>query len=281
MRDKNHNKINKLIIKKNRILYFFVVIIVFVSCNRSETAIDILNKTINTIDTIESVYYKQDMSRTNPRNTNDTIQRYREMYFKRLVTDSIVGVKGHWYMYVNDKENVIFEDIYDGNKLIRKNNRDSTAIIYDLVNYPEFKRKHFWSHNTLYGMQYEFKNVLANFDTYSLDRLNDTIVNNRHCYQIAIGLTNKISMPGFATEIEDKKGSISVTCYFIDKMTYYPTGMKGESYSIENPGQKMFINQKYYDIKFNLKIDEHEQFNTSIATISGFKIREMKPSPNN
>ncbi len=93
------------------------------------------------------------MSRTNPRDINDTIFRYREMYFKRLITDSIVGVKGRWKMYINDKENVIYEDIYDGNRLIRKNNGDSAARIYDLVKYPDSKKDHFWSHNTLYGMQ--------------------------------------------------------------------------------------------------------------------------------
>ena len=248
-----------------------------VSCIKKETASELLKTTINTIDTIETIYYKQDMARTNPRNINDTIVRFREMYFKRLIADSIVGVKGHWYMYVNDKENVIYEDIYDGTTLIRKNNRDSAMMIYDLTKYPEFKRKHFWGHNTLYGMQYEFKNVLDNSDSYSLYRLNDTIVNNQSCYQIIIGLTNKISMPGFASRLEDKRGSISKTYYFIDKETYYPIGMKGESYSIENPEQKMFIDQKYYDIKFNLEIDEGEQFNTSNTTISGFTIREMKP----
>ena len=91
--------------KKNSVLYFLTVLIVLTSCNEKETALEILQKTMNTIDTIETIYYKQDMSRSNPRNINDSIFRYREMYFKRLITDSIVGVKGHWYMYVNDKEN--------------------------------------------------------------------------------------------------------------------------------------------------------------------------------
>lgn len=89
-----------------------VAMIVFVSCKKSETSIDIMTKTIHTIDTIGTIYYKQDMSRTNPQNTSETIKRYREMYFAKLISDSIVGVKGHWYMYVNDKENVIYEDIY-------------------------------------------------------------------------------------------------------------------------------------------------------------------------
>lgn len=263
--------------ERKRFFLMLIALIALFSCNKSETTIDILSKTINTIDTIETIYYKQDMSRTNPRNLGDTIQRYREMYFKRLISDSIVGVKGHWYMYVNDKENVIFEDIYDGNKLIRKNNRDSAAMVYDLIKYPEFKSKHFWGHNTLYSMQFEFKNVLANTDSYTLERLNDTIVNNQSCYQVVIGLDDKVSMPGFASKLEDKKGNISRSYYFIDKLTYYPIRMKGESYSIDNPKQKIFIDQKYYDLKYNFKLDEYKQFNTSDEIVSGYKIREMKP----
>lgn len=259
------------------IICFLTSLIILNSCNEKETASEILQKTVNAIDTIETVYFKQDMSRTNPQNINETIFRYREMYFKRLITDSIVGVKGHWYMYVNDKENVIFEDIYDGNILIRKNNRDSTAMIYDLVKYPDFKNNHFWSHNTLYGMQYEFKYILDNMDSYSLERLNDTIIDSKECYQISVKLENKMTMPGFATKLEDNEGSISKTLYFIDKQTYYPIRIKGENYSIENPEQKVLIDQKYYDIKFNLTIDEDVQFNTSDESITGFEKKEVKP----
>ena len=255
-----------------------ILLITLNACNKKETASEILQKSINSIDTIETIYYKQDMLRSNPQNINDTIFRFREMYFKRLITDSIVGVKGHWYMYVNDKENVIYEDIYDGNKLIRKNNRDSIARIYDLVKFPAFKKTHFWSHNTLYGMQYEFKYILNNTDLYSIERLNDTIINGKDSYQIIVKLENKMTMPGFATDLEDDEGSISKTLYFIDKEIYYPRIIKGESYSIDNPEQKVFIEQKYYNIKFNHSINEHVQFNTTNESIKGFKKIEMKPN---
>jgi len=264
-------------VKKNSILYFLTVLIVLTSCNEKETASEILQKTMNTIDTIETIYYKQDMSRSNPQNINDSIFRYREIYFKRLITDSIVGVKGHWYMYVNDKENVIYEDIYDGNRLIRKNNQDSVARVYDLIKYPEFKRKHFWSHNTLYGMQYEFQYILDNTDSYSMEILNDTIIDSKDCNQIKVTLENKITMPGFATELENNVGSISKTLYFIDKETHYPIRIKGENYSKDNHEQKVFIDQRYYDIEFNLTIDEYVRFNTSNESITGFEIEEIKP----
>ena len=265
--------------KSNRFTFLGLSIILFIlsSCNKKETASEILQKTIKTIDTIETIYYKQDMLRSNPRDMNDTIFRYREMYFKRLITDSIVGVKGRWKMYINDKENVIYEDIYDGNRLIRKNNRDSAARIYDLVKFPDFKKKHFWSHNTLYGMQFEFKYFLKNTDSYSIDRLNDSIIDSKDCYQVLVRLENKMSMPGFAIELENDEGSISETTYFIDKQTNYPISIKGESFSTENPNQKIFISQRYYDIEFNIPIDDSLLFNTSSASIAGFEIVEMKP----
>lgn len=264
--------------KGNRILLILMVaMIVFVSCQKSETAIDIMTKTINTIDTIRTIYYKQDMSRTNPRNTSETIKRYREMYFTRLISDSIVGVKGHWYMYVNDKENVIYEDVYDGDRLIRKSNRDSVARIFDLVKYPDFRKNLRWGHNTLYGMQYEFKYFLNNLDSYTIDRLNDTILNEKNCFQILVGLEDKISMPSFGARLEDKQGNISKTLYFIDKETYYPIQMRGESYSKDTPNQSFFIEQRYYDIKFNLIINENIQFNTTDKSIVGFEKKEMKP----
>jgi len=265
--------------KNNRIIYsgLLIVLIVSISCNKKETASEILQKTINAINTIETIYYKQDMERTNPRNINDTIIRYREMYFKRLISDSIVGVKGHWYMYINDKENVIYEDIFDGNRLIRKNNRDSVARIYDLVKYPDFKRKHFWSHNTPYGMQYEFKYMLNNRDFYTIERLSDTVVDGKNCYRIGIQLKDKMTMPGFEIKLEDNKGSVSSTIYCIDKKTYYPIRMRGEFYSIDNQESKAFIDQRYYDIKFNLAIDEDVQFNTTDKSITGFDITDMRP----
>ena len=52
--------------------------------------------------------------------------------------------------------------------------------------------------------------------------------------------------------------------------------MKGENYTAENPEQKMFIDQKYYDIGFNLKIDDDIRFNTSNKSIVGFEKIEMK-----
>jgi hypothetical protein len=262
---------------KTTIPHFILIIIFLYSCENSETAVEIIEKTIKKIDTIESIYFKQEMSRTNPQDIHDTIFRFREMYFKRLGNDSIVGVKGHWYMYVNDRINVVFEDIYDGKRLIRKNNRDSSAMVYDLVKYPEFKRQPFWGHNTLYGMQYQLKHILENSDVYTIERLRDTILINKLCFQVSVRLENKTSMPSFAVELSDSPGNISNSLFFIDKETYYPAGIKGENYTVDSPEKRYFIYQKYFDIDFNPSLNEDTLFNTSIEAIKGYRIAEIKP----
>lgn len=263
--------------KVNHITYTIVLLALLSSCSREETAPEILINTINAIDTIETICYKQDMTRSNPRDPDDTIFSYREMYFQRLVTDSIVGVKGHWYMYDNTKREVIYEDIYDGCRLIRRNNKDSLARIYDLQEFPEFKSRHFWSHKTPYGMQFEFKYILGKPGPYTIDRLHDTIIDKRACYQVCIRLEDNFSMPGFAIRPEYSEGSISYTTYYVDMETYYPIGMKGVSYSVQNPGEKSFIEQRYYDINFNTWIDEQAMFDTSEESVTGFEILEIKP----
>ena len=81
-----------------KLIFFSCVLNILASghlMGQVNTAQDILQRAISTIDTIETIYFKQEMVRTNPRNLNDTIHNFREMYFKRLISDSIVGVKGH------------------------------------------------------------------------------------------------------------------------------------------------------------------------------------------
>ncbi|MEZ5148023.1 MAG: hypothetical protein R2759_13425 [Bacteroidales bacterium] len=53
--------------------------------------------------------------------------------------------------------------------------------------------------------------------------------------------------------------------------------MKGVFYSTDHPEQKIFIDQTYYDIKFNLNINEEEQFNTSDESVEGYEKIEMEP----
>uniref|UniRef100_UPI003216DF8F hypothetical protein n=1 Tax=uncultured Draconibacterium sp. TaxID=1573823 RepID=UPI003216DF8F len=260
------------------IICFIATLIEFNSCKERETVLEVLQKTINTIDTIETIYYKQNVVRTNPRKLDDTIYTYREMYFHRLTSDSVVGVKGHWYFYNNDKTKITFEDIYDSDKLIRKNNQDSTAVRYDLIKYPEFKQTHFWGHNTPYAMQYIFKQILQDIHSYKIERLNDTILNNTDCYQIIISTENKgSSLPGFKYKLIDIENNGSVILLNIAKSDYYPIRVRMEDYKIDNPKKRFFIDQLYFDLKFNFKIDDKKQFNTSDQILNGFKTIDKIP----
>lgn len=263
--------------KINISLLLFAIILIITSCKLVETPTKVIQKTIDNIDTLETVYYKQSMLRTNPRNLDETISRYREIYFQKLSTDSIVGTKGHWYMYIDDKENVIYEDIYDGNRLIRKNNRDSIATVYDLIKYPEIKENHFWSHNTPFSMQYMLKYVLKNTEYYKIEKLNDTIIQGTDCYQIKILVENKETMPGYETELIDSEGSVSTTFLYINKLNYFTLGVRFETYSTDNPENIYFTDQTYYDLKFNFDMDTVKLFNTSVNILDGYDIEEIKP----
>jgi hypothetical protein len=54
--------------------------------------------------------------------------------------------------------------------------------------------------------------------------------------------------------------------------------MKGVRYSANSPGLRMFIDQKYYDIKFNLKLDDAVYFDNSEESLKGFEIKKMRPT---
>ncbi len=84
-------------------------------------------------------------------------------------------------------------------------------------------------------------------------------------------------MPGFAIRLEDSEGSISTSLLFINKTTYYPIRIVTENYSKESPEQKFFVDQTYYDLKFNINMDERVRFNTSDEVLTGFITNEIKP----
>lgn len=248
-----------------------------VACSAPKGAPDIIQRTIDSIDSIQSAHYKQITIRTNPQNPLETITRFREIYFERLMEDSIVGVKGHWFMYVDDTVNVVFEDIYDGTRIVRKNNRDSIARIYDFEKYPRFREQHFWGHNTPYSLQYELKYMLENEEEYNLTQLSDTVVSGSPCYQIHWRLEGKSSMPGFMTKLENHDGWISETTMIVDKATMYPCRIKSMGYMMDKPEQVMIFDQTYYSIDFNKAIDASPCFSTSLESLSGYEIREMQP----
>lgn len=263
--------------KKPLLLVLLAVVLLFNLCTIDNSAERIILKVTQNIDTINNVYYKQNMVRTNPNNINQKISRYREMFFERLIPDSIVGVKGRWYFYDSSGTKVLYEDIYDGKVLIRKNNVDSLIKKYDLVKYPKFKEKHFWSHNTPFSLRYMLLSALKDKRHFKISKLQDTVLNNVDCFTVKIVLTDKTTMPGFQTYLEDSRGSVSITMLYIDKRNYYPLRVFNEFYSLDDPDTRIFIDQTYFDIEFNSSIIDSSLFNTSDKILTEFIIDHKKP----
>ena len=133
-----------------KILFIIILnIFVFALCKKEHDPVRIIQKTINSIDTISSISYNQHLVRTNPQNTDEIIERDRRFIYQKLPDDSITGAKAHIYYYSEGV--IVFEDIYDRNFLMRKNHFDSTVRFYDLLKYPEIKKSNrFWRKNTPY-----------------------------------------------------------------------------------------------------------------------------------
>ena len=53
--------------------------------------------------------------------------------------------------------------------------------------------------------------------------------------------------------------------------------MRMENYSVDSPEQIFFTDQTYYDLKFNIKLDTINEFNTSDEILIGYEINEIKP----
>lgn len=94
---------------------------------------------------------------------------------------------------------------------------------------------------------------------------------------ITIKLEDYTTMPGFAIKLQESKGSLSSTSYFISKKNLYPIGINAEFSSKESPNQKVVFKQSYYDIGININLDKDELFNTSESSISQYKITQITP----
>jgi hypothetical protein len=262
--------------QKIKLWIFLSALLIVTSCSSKQSAQHILQTSIASCDTLRSISYQQLMARTNPQTALDTIFRYREMYFERLQADSLVGVKGHWYMYVDDKETVVYEDIYDGNTLLRINHRDSLLRLYKLLKYPVFKEQHFWGHQTPFSLQYEMRFMLKHAEAYTCRRMNDTLIDGTACFQVQVFLHDYTSMPGFAAKLEPAEGHISEFLFVIDQQNYLPVRMKTVTYSTEQPDQKVFLDQHYRGLRYNFAADSGS-FNTTTDRFKGYSITEMIP----
>ncbi|MCK4661826.1 MAG: hypothetical protein KAT68_03090 [Bacteroidales bacterium] len=258
---------------KHRQIYLYFLIMFFTSCNQNIDPINVVQKTISSIDTINTIYYQQTLIRGNTENTNNVIPKERAFYYERLKSDSIIGAKAHIYFY--DSNYVFHEDIYDGDRLIRKHNVDSSAVIFDLIKYPDLRKKPFWGKTTPYTMQYMLKYALENIEYYILKLENDTIINGVNCYYLRTILEKKALMPGF-NKITVDTNRVETMVLFIDKLNYYPQKMRLETYFFDSPDNIYFTDHHFYNIKFNPELND-SLFITSDEVVKGFKINEIKP----
>ena len=256
-----------------RFIYFCFLLLLFVSCKQEKDPIEIIKNTISSIDTIITINYRQTQLRGNTKNIENIAQKERIFYYERLKTDSIIGAKAHIYFF--DSTYIFHEDIYDGNKLIRKHNRDSSVRVYDLIKYPELLKKPFWGKTTPYVIQYMLNYAIENKDSYTFEFGKDTIVNEINCYYLKTILREKALMPGFYTfEIDTNR--VETMILFIDKFSYYPQRIRMEVYFIDNPDIVYFTDNTFYNIKFNRESND-SLFSTSEKVVEGFRINEIKP----
>ena len=252
------------------------ILILPLSAQEPESAKLLLEQTIQAIDEIQTISYRQHMTRSNPRNSAEIINDTREMVLSRLPEDSIVGAKGHWYFLTPDEKGLRYEDIFDGKRLIRLNHNAKAARVYDLTEYPEFLEQPFWSHQTPYTLQYMLRFTLDNLSAYTLTRLKDTLINEQTCFQVQIRLEDKESMPGFMADIQPSPGNVSLLTFFLDPNSHYPLQVNLDNYTRQDPDNKFFTHQRYTDFRFNVAI-EARIFDTSEAATEGFEVQMMLP----
>jgi len=256
-----------------RFICLYLLLILFVSCNNDRDPIRVIQNMISSIDTINTIYYQQTQLRGNTENIENIKQKERTFYYEKLKSDSIIGAKAHIYFY--DSTYIFLEDIYDGNKLIRKLNRDSSARVYDLLKYPDLKKNPFWGKTTPYVIQYMLNYSIENKEYYSFELGKDTMINGKDCYCLKTILEKKALMPGFYKFTIDTN-RVETMILFIDKLNNYPQRIRMEVYFMDNPDNVYFTDNTFYNIKFNPVLND-SLFNTSDKVVTGFRINEIKP----
>ncbi len=256
-----------------RYTFLYLLLLLFASCNQEKKPIEIIKNTISSLDTINTIYYRQTQLRGNTDDFENITQKERIFYYKKLDYDSIIGAKAH--IYFLDSTYIFLEDIYDGNKLIRKHNRDSSARVYDLIKYPRLRKKSFWGKTTPYVIRYMLNYAIENKEFYTFEFGKDTIVNDENCYCLKTILSKKALMPGFY-KFEIDTNRVETTILYINKLNFYPQRVRTEVYFIDNPNNVYFTDNIFYDIKFNIEIND-SLFNTLDETVKGFTVNGIKP----
>ncbi|MBI9053568.1 MAG: hypothetical protein JEY96_07100 [Bacteroidales bacterium] len=259
-----------------KILFIIVLnIFLFVLCKKERDPIAIIQNTIQTIDTISSISYNQHLIKNNLQNIDSVVERDRACMFKKLSGDSITGAETHIYYYSGGV--TVFEDIYNGDFLIRKNHVENSALFYDLIKYPEIKNSNgFWRKNTPYTIQALLDFTLKNKNDFKIEILNDTIIDSNECFCIKTSLEDKNTSTTYNKYFTKKPGSIEESYFYINKKNYYPQKIRIEISEKKQPEKIIFTDYRFYDIIFNQQLND-ELFSNQNENIKNFNIQNISP----
>jgi hypothetical protein len=259
---------------RNKLLSLFALIFMLASCQLAKSPIEIASQTTRSIDTIGSITYRQSLVRGITSGFEEPIPSIRDFYYEQLAGDSVIGAKAHIYYYDSNFV-VIHEDIYDGNRLIRTLKKDTTALVFDLLKYPEFRKKTFWSKLTPYTIRYMLNYAMQHKDHYKIVLGNDTTISGVVCYSLRTILEGGALIPGMNKMTLDTNRTETMYL-FINKKNLYPQMVRMEIVFHSNPDKVYYSNHLFSNIRFNPILND-TLFNTSDEVTKGYKITERKP----
>lgn len=225
---------------------FILFLSLFYSCNKTD--MEILNKTITQLTSIEQIEYKvinEDYDKANNENRKDTATCYFDFSSK----DTLIGTKYHFTSSLG-------EQVFDGNKEFTSLNEQEIILYNDK---PTKRRvtSSIFMHNSLFALRKVLPEII-NDSTITISRLQDTTISSKECYKFKILMPGKyIDMGGVLTEIQTDEEEIPTLEYELSilKENYLPIQFgniqpKGNGYSIttySNYQQKIIKNDSIWE----------------------------------
>jgi hypothetical protein len=260
---------------KKILFIIFLNILLLAMSKKEPNPIAIIQNTIQTIDTIRSISYNQHLVKNNLQYIDSVIERDRACVYKKLPGDSITGAKAHIYYYSGGV--TVFEDIYNGDFLIRKNHVENSAQFYDLIKYPEIKNSNgFWRKNTPYTIQALLDFTLKNKNDFKIEILNDTLIDSNECFCIKTSLEDKNTSTTYNKYFTEKPGGIEESYFYINKGNYYPQKIRIEISENNQSDRIVFTDYRFYDIIFNQQLND-KLFSNQTENIKNFNKQHITP----
>ncbi len=259
---------------RNSIIVLILVGLMF-SCGERREAISIMKKSIRNLDTVESVYYKQLHSRNFVADPDYITESSREYYIDRLPKDALAGAKVHIFYKLNDI--VANQDIYDGYKLIRKNNNYNYAAVYDYKKYPELREDNdYWNKYTPENIRRVLKAIIKNRNEIDIEMIKLDTAYVEDFTALRFLLDNLTIKPGAKEVIQAYPGYISTFDIYFDNKNYFPRKIRIEWFHKSDTAKVLFYDEFNYGMKFNYMIVD-SMFHTRSYVLQGYEVGEMKP----